>query len=126
MAVVGIGQWLGTAWAGLKTIASWITSNPWKTVAITLTWRLIREIRKKRYEAGRMGGWSELLYEIFSPVGDIITDTIVFGAEATAWSTIFYNAYVKKPIADAVREVGAVIDRESLDLLTNPRAWGVH
>lgn len=80
-------QWLSRAWAGIKTAASWIGRNPWTAIAIGAGWHLLRAIRRKRYEAGKMGPLAEKLYEVFSPLGDV-ADFIVMGMESVAWGQV--------------------------------------
>lgn len=115
-ATVGI---LAKAWAGIKTVASWIATNPWKTIGITLTWRLIRAIRRKRYESGKMSPFAEKLYELFSPIGDV-GDYIAATAESIAVSTMLYEAFAEKAYEAAVAEPIGRMNRNLNRLFRDP------
>lgn len=127
MGVFGRVVWtvLGKAWAGLKTVAGWAVSSPWRVIGGGLLIRLIRRIREIRYQTGKMSPFAEKMYEIFRPAGDFAVKWILTPLEATAWSTIFYDAYIKEPAKQLWHDFVEWHDAYNLEVELNPRAFGI-
>ena len=71
-----------------------------------------------------MGPLAETIYELFSPIGDV-ADYMIIPLETVAWSTIFYDEYLKRPFKELYRGAAEAVGAETLDLMTNPRGWGI-
>lgn len=110
---------LGRAWGGAKTAWTWIGKNPWTSLAIVGGWALIRAIRRRRYEAGRMGPFEEKMYEIFSPLGDV-GDYIAGAVAGAAISQLAWDALTDEAYQVLIAEPTGRMNRNLNRLLNDP------
>jgi hypothetical protein len=68
--------WLKAVGGVIETVIRWAWKNPYTAAAVGITWAMLRRIREKRRQRGRTAAWADVVWDIFSPVGDYIAMTL--------------------------------------------------